>query len=352
MKKLNQKKLNVIRRLFPSVIITFCLLFAHTNVDAQSRSTKAARKMIQEDLENFQKLIDDPKTLNAKTISSYGVAGSYEKKQNFKDGNCTPDVYCIPKKVGIMVFYISDGDYSTYSADWITTYKSNEEKVNAVAQRIFDQSIDGLKKQYALMGMELLTPDEFLTTEELKNVYYNYPLPNMEGKADVWGATGSGAAIPDGFRLLPYASIGIAGNKYAKEQFGFFKALDLDAFIVVEIGLIAANGSITGVNAMFYYKNPGWETSGMEGIGVIGYTPYTTGHVGMIFKPPLKGLFIKEEQEYKTKKGKTDIRFVNVDINPNVNVLVEHVVTRLGKLSVDQITLPVKTKKKKNKKKK
>ncbi len=332
------------------LFVTLGLIAFSTNLSSQSKATKNARKMIQEDMENFQKLIDSPETLNAKTIPSYGVAGSYEKKQNIKDGNCTPEDYSIPKKVGILAFYISDGDYSTYSSDWVTTYKATEEKVNAVAQRIFDQSIDGLKEQYALLGMELLTPDEFLTTEELKNIYYNYPLPNLEGKADVWGAAGSGAAIPDGFRLLPYASIGIAGNKYAKEQFGFFKALDLDAFIVVDIGLIAANGSITGINAMFYYKNPGWETSGMEGIGVIGYTPYTTGHVGMNFKPVMKGLFIKEEQEYTTKKGKTDIKFVPVDVNPNVSILVEHVVTRLGKLSVDQITLPVKMKKKKKKK--
>ena len=326
------------------------MLATSIDIQAQSKATKNARKMIQEDMESFQKLIDSPETLNAKTIPSYGVAGSYEKKQNIKDGNCTPEDYCIPKKVGILAFYISDGDYSTYSSDWVTTYKATEEKVNAVAQRIFDQSIDGLKEQYALLGMELLTPDEFLTTEELKNIYYNYPLPNLEGKADVWGAAGSGAAIPDGFRLLPYASIGIAGSKYAKEQFGFFKALDLDAFIVVDVGLIAANGSITGINTMFYYKNPGWKTSGMEGIGVIGYTPYTTGHVGMNFKPVMKGLFIKEEQEYTTKKGKTDIKFVPVDVNPNVSILVEHVVTRLGKLSVDQITLPVKMKKKKKKK--
>ena len=351
MKKLIQLKKIKIRKLLTSTLFILCLLLFNSGINAQSRSTKAARKMNQEDMENFQKLMDDPKALH-ETISGQGGHGAkYERKTNYSKGYCTEEDYQIPKKVGVLSFYIHDDDYSTYSSDWITTYKATEEKVNAVAQRLFDQSIDGLKEQYAQMGMELLTPDEFLISEEMKNVYFNYPLPNMEGKAYVWGAAGSGAAIPDGFRLLPYASIAISGNKFAKEKSDFFEALGLDAFIVVEVGLIAANGSIKNIRSMFYNKNPGWEASGMEGIGVIGYTPHTISMTSIEFKPPMKGLFIKEDQEYKNKNGKTEIKFVNVDLNPNVSALVETVVTRTGTRSVWQIThSPLKDKKKKKKK--
>ena len=345
-----------IKKLLTSVTFILCILLVNTNINAQSRSTKAARKTIQQDNENLQEFMNDWKAIGSITRGSYAVAGGYERKYNLKNGFCAPEDYKIPEKVGILAFYIADDDYSTYSGgpyySTITTHKASEKKVNEIAQRIFDQSIDEMKKQYALMGMELLTPDEFLTTDKLRDIYYNTPLNNMEGKAYVVGAEGSGAAAPDGFRLLPYVSIMLSGKKFAIERDTYLKALGMDAYIIVEVGLIAANGSIKNITSSFLYKNPGYEASDKVGEYLVGYTPYSIGYVTMKINPPLKGIFVKEEKEYTNKKGKTDIKFMKVDVKPDVSVLVNYVVNRLGKQSVDQIVPPAKGDKKKKKKKK
>jgi len=320
-------------------ILTFCIFLLHTSVYAQSRAIKSAKKTYEKDLENFQKLIDNKKQLNKMTRSQYGVAGSYEKKYNRKKGLATEEAYKIPKKVGIMAFYISDNDYSEISDGWKTTYKATEEKVNIIVQRIYDQSIGGIKEQYALMGMELLSPDEFLTTDKLKHFYHNFPLPNLEGKANVFDIAGNGAAVPDGYRLIPYASVwGL--HKFAKEQRDFFMGLDLDAFIIVEIKLVSANGSLNGIVSQFYYKNPGFRESehSKSNKFVSGYTAYSVGTVDMTFKPPVRGIYIKEVMDYTNKKGKTDTKLAPVDMNPNLSKLVEHVIVGLGRNSVNQIT--------------
>ena len=352
MKKL--KKLGI-KKLIPSIIFTLCILLINTNINAQSRSTKAARKIIQEENENFQEFMNDGKAIGSITRGSYGVAGDYERKYNLKKDFCAPEDYRVPKKVGILAFYIADDEYYTITGgnyySTITTHKASEEKVNVIAQRIFDQSIDDMKKQYALLGMKLLTPDEFLTTEKLRNIYYNTPLNNMEGKAYVVGVEGSGAASPDGFRILPYASILLSGKKFAIERDTYLNALGMDAYIIVEVGLIAANGSIKNITSSFVYKNPGYEASDKVGEYLVGYTPYSIGYVTMKFDPPMKGIFLKEEQEYTNKKGKTDMKFVKVDVKSDVSVLVNYVVERLGKRSVDQIVPPKKADKKKKKKK-
>jgi len=339
MKILFQQKTISRKRILSTIFFTLCLFLITTSVGAQSRALKSSIKANEKDLETFQKLIDNQKQLNKMTRYQYEVAGSYEKKYNRKNGLATEEDYKIPAKVGIMAFYISDNDYSEVSDGWITSYKSTEEKVNVIAQRIFDQSITGMKEQYGLMGMELLTPDEFLTTDELKHTYYNFPLPNLEGKASVFDIEGSGAAVPDGFRLLPYGSVwGL--HKFAKEQRDFFMGLDLDAFIIVEIKLVAANGSLNGIISKFYYKNPGFSKSehSKSDKSVNGYTAYSTANVDMNFKPPMKGIYIKDIVEYTNKKGKADTKLSPVDMNPNLSKLVEHVVVSLGRNSVKQIT--------------
>lgn len=339
MKELIHQKTISRKRIFYTIFFTLCLFLIHTSVDAQSRALKSAKKSYEKDLETFQELIDNQKKLNKTTRYQYEVAGSYERKYNRKKGLATKEEYKIPAKVGIMAFYISDDDYSEISDGWVTTYKATEEKVNVIVQRIYDQSIDGMKEQYALMGMELLTPDEFLTTDELKHIYYDFPLPNLEGKASIFDIEGSGAAVPDGYRLIPYGSVwGL--HKFAKEQRDFFTGLDLDAFIIVEIKLVSANNSLNGIISKFYYKNPGFSKSehSKSDKSVNGYTAYSTANVDMNFKPPIKGIYIKDLVEYTNKKGKTDTKLSPVDMNPNLSKLVEHVVVSLGRNSVKQIT--------------
>ena len=312
-----------------SVLSILCILAISTTVSAQKGITKAARKIIKKEMEDFQEFMDDPK-LDKKIITSYGVGSGP-----------------LPSKVGLLSFYVADDDYSTYSDFYRTDHKATEEKVNATVQLIYNKSIEAIKEQYALLGMELQTPNEFLTSEDLKQTYYNQPLSRTESKAAIFDVAGSGAGVPDDIRLVPFITYS-GGTKVMKEQWGYLDALGLDAYVIVEIGLIAANGSIKNIKSRFFYKNPNWKEGDNPAVGHI---PYGAGNCEINLAPPMKGLYIKEEQEYKNKRGKTDTKFVKVDINSNASLLVEQVVSKLGKTSASQILAQPKKKKKKKKKK-
>lgn len=335
------------------MVSVFCFLAISINVSAQSKISKSARKLVESQKEDFQEFSNDYKAMGEKTKGSYEVAGNYEKKYNIKNNFCTAEDYAVPKKVGILSFYIDDETYSTTSSSaysiTTTTYKASGEKVNLVAQRIYEQSISNLKERYSLLGMELLTPEEFLTTEEQKDTYYNTPLNNLDGKADAFKLLGSGSAVPEGFRFLPYASYFIyTGKNFAKERDAYLDSLGLDAFIVVAIKLSASGGTLHNITSAFIFKNPGYDNSDKVGTYAVGYTPYTTTYVSMDFDKPLAGVFIKEEKEYTNKKGKLSAKYVPVDVDSNLTNLVSYVVERDGTRAVSQI--PLKDKKKKKKK--
>lgn len=240
------------------------------------------------------------------------------------------------KKVGLITFYIKDDDYRTYDDIFVTSHKATKEKVNVVAQRIYEQCIDDIKKEYATLGMELLTPFEFLapidpTTgkrvidEQLYETYTNYPLPNLEGKASKWGLGGDQSAVAEGFRLVPYNNILVSGAKFANERFDYFTALGMDAYLVIAIDMTAAGeGILKRVSAVFHYKNPAYGTKTVYGAFIEAPT------VNMIFKPPFKGIYLTEEQEYTNKKGKIKTKNVPVDIDPNISVVVKTAALAVG----------------------
>ena len=64
------------------------LLFS-TSISAQSKAVKNARKTIETEKEQFHEFINNPKAIEKAIKSTYGVVGSYEKKQNLKNGYCT-----------------------------------------------------------------------------------------------------------------------------------------------------------------------------------------------------------------------------------------------------------------------
>ena len=340
-------------------IISF--LLANTFVSAQSRAVKNARKLVEEEKEQFQEFMNNPEALESKTKVTTGVVGTYEKKQNLKKGYCTVEDYKLPKKVLLLSFYIKDNDYSIYSHGGgfitTTTYKATGKKVNAVTQRIYERSIEEIKKDYAALGMELITPFEYIAPidpesgkrvidEKLYERYVNFPLPILEKKASKWELGGNQSAVAEEFRLLPYSSVlGFQGKHFAKEKEDYLNALGMNAYAIIVIDMTATVSSLNSISSGFIFKNPGYETSGAKGPAV-GYTNFTTGSVTMTFEPPMKGIFVKEEQELTTKKGKKDIKFITIDVEPDVSVLVNYVTKKLVENTKYQITAPVKKKKK------
>ncbi len=224
--------------LFKSIFI-IAFLFFNTTISAQSRAVKKARKMIETEKEQFQDFINNPKAIKNATKANSGVVSSYERKQNLKKGYCTVEDYSLPKKVLLLSFYIKDNDYAVYTGGRYsitrTSYKSGSEKVNAVAQRIYEQSIEGMKKEYAAFGMELITPFEFIApidpssgkrvlNEKLYEAYSSFPLPILEKKHQNGGLGGNQSAVAEKFRLLPYSSVlGFQGKHFAKEKEECFK---------------------------------------------------------------------------------------------------------------------------------
>ncbi len=290
--------------------------------------------IIYDQSEELQKLVDDPDKLYGGMHYTYGI--DQIKKWQIKKGFCTEEDYSIPKKVGLLAFYIKDNDYRTYDDIFITSHKATKEKVNVVAQRIYEQCIDGLKKEYASLGMELVTPFEFIAPidsntgkrvidEEKHETYTNFPLPILEKQASKWGLSGNQSAVAENFRLLPYNNILISGTKFAKEKEEYFLAMGMDAYLVIGIDMTAAGvGDLQRISAIFYYKNPAY---GSETIyGAFSENPV----VNLIFKPTIKGLYQTEEQKYTDKKGKPKTKQAPVDIDPNIGVAVKSTAIAVG----------------------
>jgi len=340
-------------------VIGFFLI--NTTIFAQSRAVKNARKLVEIEKQQFKEFVSNPEALESKTKVTSGIVGPYEKKQNLKKGYCTVEDYKLPEKVLLLSFYIKDNDYSYYSSGGgfftTTTYKASGKKVNAVTQRIYERSIEELKKEYAALGMELITPFEYIAPidsatgkrvidEKLYEAYADFPLPILEKKASKWGLGGNQSAVAEGFRFLPYSSVlGFQGKHFAKEKEEYLNALGMEAYAIIVIDMTATVSSLNSISSGFIFKNPGYVTSGAKGPAV-GYTNFTTGSVTMTFDPPMKGIFVKEEQEYTTKKGKKDIKFVTIDVEPNVSVLVNYVTKKLVENTKYQMDAPVKKRKK------
>ncbi len=337
------------RKTVISVVCVFCFIAISMNVSAQSVN-KGSRKLYAKEKEAFQKSADDYKLLNKRVRVSGEIAGNYEKKYNIKNNFCVAQDYDVPQKVGLLSFYIDDEEYKSYSTGggWVTTttYKASEKKVNMITQLIYEQSISTMKEMFTNSGMELLSPEEFLVTEKQKSMYYDTPMPILKGKAGIFDLLGSDSAVPEGFRFLPYSSYFIAtGKKYAKEKDDFLDLMGMDALIVVAIQLSAAGETVKAISATFFFKNPGYDNSDKVGTYPGGYPRYSQMTVRMNIAPPMRGFFIKKEEEYTNKKGKTEIRFVKTGVDPKFTNLVSCVMERAAKSAQSQI--PMKDKKKK-----
>jgi hypothetical protein len=89
----------------------------------------------------------------------------------------------IPDTIALVSFYIYDlGSYTVSQGGNVvaTTYTSVSEKGgNILANEILSKSIADLRAGYLRNGIVLLTPEEFLDTEEKRNFYYNEFVPNV-----------------------------------------------------------------------------------------------------------------------------------------------------------------------------
>ena len=278
--------------------------------------------------ENLQKLLDNPDKMYSKAFVYTGSVGPIRKWQ-IKKGFATEADYVLPKKVGILAFMIEDqSKSSTQSYGYTsvtTTSKATKDGASAVANQIYDNTIELLKESFVSKGMELLEIDEYLNTQEKRELYDNYELKKLKGVKAFSGITGQGNSGPaSGYRAMSLPYFG-SFPKAVKRRNDFFNQLELDAILIVEIGMSVTGNKLISVKSEILYKNP---ASGTETI----YSDYnevvSVKHAVNPYekKPTYSGIFVTEEVEYKNKKGKTKTRKQAVDLDPNLYKLVGAVV--------------------------
>lgn len=129
----------------------------------------------------------------------------------------------VPKKVALVTFYLEDPGSSkekqsatTYSG---TMWATSSTKANEHVAGFYDQSIDALIQAYAKYDMELLTPDQYLDTEEKKAFYNGFQVQHgklKKTKSKSKALTKAGALSLTRHRAVPsggYKAIPIANEK-------------------------------------------------------------------------------------------------------------------------------------------
>ena len=121
-----------------------------------------------------------------------------------------------PKRIGLISFYVYDtGNFkfsamaATYGGSYYEEFGMNSRGANMFATEFAQRSEPVLKARFAERDMQLLTPVEFLETEEQTQIYLNFRLPESGMQKFAKGLRGffeknphaDGAA--DGYAMIP-----------------------------------------------------------------------------------------------------------------------------------------------------
>ena len=121
-----------------------------------------------------------------------------------------------PKRVGLISVYVYDtGNFkfsalaATYGGSYFETFGMNARGANMFATEFAQRSESVLKARFAEHGMELLTPVEFLETEEQTQAYLNFRLPESgmqkfaKGMRSFFEKNPHADGAADGYAMIP-----------------------------------------------------------------------------------------------------------------------------------------------------
>ena len=127
----------------------------------------------------------------------------------------------VPERVALVTFYLEDPGTSKEKQS-ATSYSgfmwsTPNDKANEHVAGFYDQSIDALIQAYAKYGMDLLTPDQYLDTQEKKDFYTNFHVQHgklkkektkskVATKAGLLSLTRHKAVPPGGYKAIPIAN--------------------------------------------------------------------------------------------------------------------------------------------------
>lgn len=239
------------------------------------------------------------------------------QNQGFEDGHgmyaWPPALKTFPKKVGLLSFMVFDpGFFSAESKKYggpdisytVTNYKGaalSLANTKALTDFFYQEALPELKANFASFGSELLAPEEFCSSPDLKNAYLDF---NYEEKGSAKWLSGESSAntiaVPEGQRM------------YYAENFttpGFLDAigpkaseLGLDAVIVLKIQMgIDDKGtiSIQSINYAMYGKNPVPKNPDKKYVAI---NPATGYHDFVVYDAKKLGAYDLESL-FKTEEG-------------------------------------------------
>ncbi|MBK7028489.1 MAG: hypothetical protein IPH45_04450 [Bacteroidales bacterium] len=196
------------------------------------------------------------------------------QNQGFDDGHgmftWPPSMKVFPKRVGLLSFIVFDpgffdakvkkygGPDISYT---VTTTKSASisiDNTKAMAGFFYEEALPELKENFRYFGSELLTPEEFITSDAIRQAYNSF---NYEEKASAKVFSGESAAntiaVPEGQDFFYAENFTVPG--FVKAIGPKAEELGLDAVLIIKIEMgIDDKGTISvqSMNYAMYGKNP------------------------------------------------------------------------------------------------
>lgn len=219
------------------------------------------------------------------------------QNQGFSDGHgmyaWPPSFKTLPKRVGLLSFVVFDpGFFDTKVKKYggpdisytVTTYKGaalSIENTQKLADFFYQETLPELKENFKSYGSELLTPEEFITSDAIRNAYNTFDFVESGGAKLFSGESAANTvAVPEGFKM--YYVENFTTPKFVSAIGPKASELGLDAVIIVKVQMgIDSDGtiSIMSINYGMYGNNPTPKNPDKKYVAINPATGYNTSVV-------------------------------------------------------------------------
>ena len=130
-----------------------------------------------------------------------------------------------PKKVALVSFYTFDPGTTSKTGNTVTTKNVGSAQAAMFATTFYNKSIESLKSTFGTYGMELLTPDQYLSDADKKQAYNDFQIKNS-------GSSNFGNKFAQGLKNMATSGTSIVTNEAAegfkmlKVQYDFNEPFD------------------------------------------------------------------------------------------------------------------------------
>lgn len=286
----------------------------------------------------LQKLFDNPKKLEKSCKFEYGVKPY--KKYEIRKGNATQEDYKLPKRIGLITYFVSDMENTkTYSDGVTATSWRTKESIDWMANNLYQKTIEKMKESFSSRGMRLLDVQEYLDTPEKKSRYANFKVKKLRliKALDKFSKEGN-VATAKGYRSMTLPQLGLFSLGAVQKRDKFFEDLELDAVLIITITLnTMQEESFQEIKADLLYKNP-FQTE--KKLHVFRNYQHIYGTVGSHYhakRPTHRNILIFGEREYTNKRGKVKTEETITGFDPNFYKLINHIVDGVVLKTIDYV---------------